>query len=121
MPKMIRLLTLEGATTKQGKMGSSSLLKKGTTKPKNALTVTYLCFAFDVPYATFKRWKLDAGVTAVVVPFNKGKSVLTNKNWASKLYNARRMFIKHSMALWHEKHPSKKNDAEGNKVRCVAI
>ncbi len=106
---------------KTGKDGKFVSAKKGTTKPKNALTVTYLCFAFDVPYATFKRWKLDAGVTAVVVPFNKGKSVLTDKSWASKLYNARRMYIKHSMALWHEKHPSKKYDAEGNKVRCFSI
>jgi hypothetical protein len=43
-------------TGKDGKFIS----KKGTDKPKNPLTVTYLCFAFDVPYATFKRWKSDA-------------------------------------------------------------
>ena len=102
---------------KTGKDGKFVSAKKRDNEAKKCVDVTYLCFAFDVPYATFKRWKLDAGVTAVVVPFNKGKSVLTNKNWASKLYNARRMFIKHSMALWHEKHPAKKNDAEGNKVR----
>jgi hypothetical protein len=40
---------------KTGKDGKFVSAKKGTVKPKNALTVTYLCFAFDVPYATFKR------------------------------------------------------------------
>ncbi len=48
---------------KTGKDGKFVKVKKGTVKPKNALTVTYLCFAFDVPYATFKRWKNDAFVT----------------------------------------------------------
>jgi hypothetical protein len=89
---------------------------KGTVKPKNALTVTYLCFAFDVPYATFKRWKIDARVTSKVVPVNKGKSVLTDKNWASKIYNVRRMFIMRAMAVWLNKHPAKKYDTAAKKV-----
>ncbi len=106
---------------KTGKDGKFVSAKKGTSKPKNVLTVTFLCFAFDVPYATFKRWKIDAGVTAVVVPYNKGKSILTDKNWASKLYNARRMFIIHSIAQWLEKHPAKKNDATAKKVYSLQI
>ena len=105
---------------KTGKDGKFVAAKNGSLKPKNALTVTYLCFALDVPYATFKRWKLDSGVSATVVPFNKGKCVLTDKTWASKLYNARRMFIKHSMSLWLEKHPAKKNDTVAKKV-CFFI
>ena len=32
--------------------------------PKNPLTVQYLCFAYDIPYPTFKRWKADAFQTA---------------------------------------------------------
>jgi hypothetical protein len=56
---------------KTGKDGKFIKVKKGTVKPKNALTVTYLCFAFDVPYATFKRWKNDAFVTQNHVPEHK--------------------------------------------------
>jgi hypothetical protein len=100
-------------TGKDGKFVSS---KKGKVKPKNALTVTYLCFAFDVPYATFKRWKNDAGISSIAVPFNKGKSVITDKNWASKIYNVRRMFIVHSMSMWLHKHPAKRYDTAAKKV-----
>jgi hypothetical protein len=38
-----------------GKDGRYVMKKNHTTKPKNPLTVTYLCFALDIPYATFKR------------------------------------------------------------------
>jgi hypothetical protein len=101
---------------KTGKDGKFISVKKGTVKPKNALTVTYLCFAFDVPYATFKRWKIDSGVSAKAVPVNKGKSVITDHNWASKIYNPRRMFVLHSMGIWLQKHPAKKHDTAGKKV-----
>ena len=102
-----------------GKDGKFVKSKKGTVKPKNALTVTYLCYAFDVPYATFKRWKLDAGLTTSIVPVNKGKSVITDKTWASQIYTARRMYISHSMAVWVDKHPARKHDVEGKKVGVV--
>jgi len=101
---------------KTGKDGKFIKVKKGTEKPKNALTVTYLCFAFNIPYATFKRWKNEAFVTNTHVPEHKGKSVLTDKAWASKIFNARRMFVDHSMAVWMSKHPGKKYDAEAKKV-----
>ncbi len=101
---------------KTGKDGKFVSAKKGTVKPKNALTVTYLCFAFDVPYATFKRWKLDSGVSVKIEPVNKGKSVLTDHEWASKIYNPRRMFIVHFMGIWLNQHPAKKNDTAGKKV-----
>ena len=104
---------------KTGKDGKFVKVKKGTVKPKNALTVTFLCFAFDVPYATFKRWKNDAFVTKTHVPEHKGKSVLTDKAWASKIFNARRMFVDHSMAIWMDKHPAKKYDSQAKKVLCV--
>jgi hypothetical protein len=106
----------EHRTGKDGKFVAS---KKGTVKPKNALTVTFLCYAFDVPYATFKRWKLDAGLTTTIVPVNKGKSVITDKMWASKIYTARRMFISHSLALWVQQHPARRHDVEGKKVGVV--
>jgi hypothetical protein len=61
---------------KTGKDGKFIRVKRGTVKPKNALTVTYLCFAFNVPYATFKRWKNDAFISKLQVPMNKGKHVL---------------------------------------------
>ena len=89
---------------------------KGTTKPKNALTVTYLCFAFDIPYATFKRWKVDAFVSKKFVPAHKGKSVVTDKKWASQIFNTRKMFVMHEMAAWLNKHPAQKNNTKGKTV-----
>ena len=99
-----------------GKDGKFVKAKHGTVKPKNPLTVTYLCFAFDIPYASFKRWKNDAFVSKTYVPEHKGKSVLTDKEWASKIYNARRMYISHTLAVWLEKNPTKKNDTNAKKV-----
>ena len=101
---------------KTGKDGKFVAVKKGTVKPKNALTVTYLCFAFDVPYATFKRWKIDAGITTKSDPVNKGKSVISDNNWASKIYNVRRMYIRNQMALWLQEHPAQKYDTTAKKV-----
>jgi hypothetical protein len=106
---------------KTGKDGKFVKVKKGTDKPKNALTVTYLCFAFDVPYATFKRWKVDAFAQKTHVPDHKGKSVLTDKPWATKVYNARRMYVDHSMSAWIAKHPGKKYDTQAKKVLCVVM
>jgi len=63
-----------------GKDGKFTKNKLASLKPKNPLTVTYLCFAFDIPYATFKRWKADAFVTKKFVPAHQGKSVITDKN-----------------------------------------
>jgi hypothetical protein len=93
-------------------------VKKGTVKPKNPLTIQYLCFAFDVPWSTFKRWKKnkEAFIDKVYVPAHKGKSVITDKPWAAQVFNARRMFITHSMTVWLAKHPAKKNDKEAKKV-----
>jgi hypothetical protein len=104
---------------KTGKDGKFVRTRKGTDKPTNPLTVTYLCYAFDVPYATFKRWKADAFVTKKFEPAHKGKSVLTDKAWAGQVFNARRMYVKHSMAVWLDKHPAKKYDVAAKKVHFV--
>jgi hypothetical protein len=95
---------------KTGKDGKFVKTQHGTPKPKNPLTVTYLCFAFDIPYASFKRWKNEAFVTNKQEPTHKGKSVLTDKVWATQIYDPRRMYIMHKLAAWLEKHPTKKND-----------
>jgi hypothetical protein len=81
-----------------GKDGRFTKKKNATTKPKNPLTVLYLCFAFAIPYATFKRWKKDAFVSKVYVPETKGKSVLTDKKLASQVFNPRRLYVAHT---WH--------------------
>jgi hypothetical protein len=54
-----------------GKDGRFTKKRNATTKPKNPLTVQYLCYAFDIHYATFKRWKKDAFVTKKYVPETK--------------------------------------------------
>jgi hypothetical protein len=104
---------------KTGKDGRF-IKKKGTEKPKNPLTATYLCFAFNVPYTTFKRWKSDAFVSKNFEPAHEGKSVLTDKNWASQVFNAQRMYVKHSMAFWLDKHQAKKHDTAAKKV-CIVL
>jgi hypothetical protein len=99
-----------------GKDGRFIQAKNSTCKPKNPLTVTYLCFAFSVPHATFKRWKADAFVTKKFVPAHKGKSVLTDKTWAAQIFNPRKMYVLHEMEAWLHKHPAKKDDTQGKKV-----
>jgi hypothetical protein len=101
---------------KTEKNGQFIKVKKGTVKPKNPLTVQYLCFAFNVPWSTFKRWKNEAFVDKVYIPAHKGNSVITDKIWTSQVFNARRMFIKHSMTVWLTKHPAMKNDKDAKKV-----
>ena len=101
---------------KTGKNGQFIKLKKGTVKPKNPLTVQYLCFAFNVPWSTFKRWKNEAFVDKVYIPAHEGKSVISDKPWASQVFNARRMFISHSMTVWLTKHPTMKKDKDAKKV-----
>jgi hypothetical protein len=101
---------------KIGKYGKFVKVKEGTVKPKNPLTIQYLCFAFDVPWSTFKLWKNEAFVEKVYVQAHKGKSVITDKPWAAQVFNARRMFITHSMTVWLAKHPAKKNDKVAKKV-----
>ena len=92
-----------------GKDGRFVVSKKNATnKSKNPLTVTYLCFALDIPYPTFKRWKKDAFISKVYVPETKGKSVLTDKKLATQVYNPRKMYVTHQMAVWLDKHPAKK-------------
>jgi hypothetical protein len=99
-----------------GKDGKFVQKKNASLKPKNPLTVTYLCFAFNIPYATFKRWKADAFVTKKFVPEHKGKSVLTDKKWAGQIYNPRKMFIINEMEKWLNKHPAKKYDTKAKKI-----
>jgi hypothetical protein len=88
---------------------------------KNPLTVTYLCYAFGVPYATFKRWKVDGFASRKQVAVNKGKSILTDPKWAQAIANPRRMYVMHSLAIWVEKHPSKKHDAKAKKVNLLML
>jgi hypothetical protein len=78
--------------------------------------VTYLFFAFGVPYATFKRWKADAFATKKYVSAHKGKTVVTDKEWAAQIFNPLKMYVRHEMEVWLEKHPAKKDDTKGKKV-----
>ncbi len=99
-----------------GKDGRFMKKKSGCSKPKNPLTVQSLCVAFAIPYATFKRWKAEAFVSKKFVPAHKGRSVLTDKKWASQIFNTRKIYLNHEMEVWLAKHPSKKHDAKGKKV-----
>ncbi len=108
-----------------GKDGRFMKKKNASTKLKNPLTIQCLCYAFAIPYATFKRWKIESFESKTIVPAHKGKSVLTDKKWASQIFNTRRMYVQHEMELWLAKHPSKKYDSAGKKVhlqmKCLSI
>ena len=83
--------------------------------PKNPLTVQYLCFAYDIPYPTFKRWKADAFQTAEKHVPHKGKTVLTSLTLATQVFNPRRMYVDHHMAQWLIKNPHRKYDPVAKK------
>jgi hypothetical protein len=80
------------------------------------LTALYLCHAYNVPYATFKRWKAEAFAQKKFVPVNKGKSVMLDKKWASYVYNPKRMYVDTQMAIWLSQLSTRKYDTEGEKV-----
>ncbi len=94
---------------------------KGKSIPKNPLTVMYLIHAYDIPYATFKRWKADSFASLTHEPEHKGKSIITDKKWATQIFNPRRMFMEHKMAVWLLKHPSKKYDSKAKKVKSEPL
>ena len=100
-----------------GKDGRFEKISKGVVSiPKNPLTVQFLCHAYAVLYPTFKRWKQDAFQTKGCVPIHKGKTVLTCPKLAAQVYNARRMYCDHNMAVWLQKYPHRKYDSIGKKV-----
>jgi hypothetical protein len=104
------------AHVKSAKDGQFTSDRKGAFIPKNPLTALYLCYAYDVPYATFKRWKNEAFVTTPFVPDNKGKSVICDKKWASAIFNAKKMYVDTQMELWMNHLSTRKHDKEGKKV-----
>jgi hypothetical protein len=95
--------------------------RRGNFVPKNPLTALYLCHAYNVPYATFKRWKAEAGTQIKFVPVNKGKSVILDKKWASCVYNPKRMYVDTQMAIWLGQMSTRKYDTEGKKVGDYVI
>ncbi len=90
--------------------------KNNSNIPKNPLTVQYLCHAYAIPYATFKRWKADACVSKPFEPDHKGKTVITCNKWATQIYNGRRMYWEHHMAIWITKNPHRKYVSQAKKV-----
>ncbi len=108
-------LNSEGKDGRYEKVSQSAVVV-----PKNPLTVQYLCHAYDVPYPTFKRWKADAFQTKVFVQPHKGKTVLTCPLLATQVYNVRRIYCDHQMAVWLHKNPHRKYDSIGKKI-CVLL
>jgi hypothetical protein len=104
------------AHLKSAKSGKFKTDRRGEFVPKNPLTALYLCHAYNVPYATFKRWKTEAFAHRKFVPVNKGKSVIVDKQWATYVYNPKRMYVDTQMAIWLSKLSTRKYDTEGKKV-----
>lgn len=106
---------------KSKKDGRFKMTRRGEFVPKNPLTALYLCHAYNVPYATFKRWKSEAFVTKAFVPAHKGKSIITDKKWAKQIYNAKRMYVDTQMAVWLSALSTRKYDTAGKKVRIAVF
>jgi hypothetical protein len=104
------------AHLRSAKIGKFKTDRRGKFVPKNPLTALYLCHAYNVPYATFKRWKSEAFVNQKFVPVNKRKSVILDKKWASYVYNLKRMYVDTQMAIWISKLSTRKYDTEAKKV-----
>ena len=60
--------------------------------------------------------KTEAFVHKKFVPANKGKSVVVDKQWASFVYNTKRMYVDTQMAIWLSKLSTRKYDKEGERV-----
>jgi hypothetical protein len=61
-------------------------------------------------------FRANSFVSEKHVPEHKGKSVITDKKWATQIFNPRRIHLEHKMAVWLVKHPSKKYDSKAKKV-----
>ncbi len=73
---------------------------KNVDVPKNHLSLAYLLHAYGVSQSTFKRLRLRGGEPlAKQVPHNKGKSVVTDKTYASTVYTPRYFFWSSQTAM----------------------
>jgi hypothetical protein len=118
-----RILIHVEATIRSAKMDVSSKVSRGPTSPKTHLqSVIHLCYAFGVSYATFKRWKSDAFVSKKKVAVNKGKSILTDQNWAQWMYckSQKNVCVAFSGKLGAQA-PIQKNDAKAKKVQLLIL
>ena len=71
--------------------------------PKNIVTVQYLVWAYAVPYQTFMRWKRDGFSSKKKDTYHKGKSVVTDSEYARQIYTAQRMYVSSAMDIWKAK------------------
>jgi hypothetical protein len=88
---------------KEGKF----IVNKNVDVPKNHLSLAYLLHAYGVSQSTFKRLRQRGGESLPIqqVPHNKGKSVVTDKDYASTVYTPRYFFVNSQMKKWLLKNP----------------
>jgi hypothetical protein len=74
--------------------------------PKNHLSLTYLLHAYDCNASTFKRLRLRGGEPLEKqVPYNKGKTVLNDTDFASTVYTPTYFYVKAEMKIWMKQNP----------------
>jgi hypothetical protein len=71
--------------------------------PKNIVTVQYLVWAYAVPYQKSMRWKRDDFISKKKGTYHKGKSVVTDSEYARQIYTAQRMFVTSAIDIWKAK------------------
>jgi hypothetical protein len=83
------------------------IVNKNVDVPKNHLSLAYLLHAYGVSQSTFKRLRQRGGESLPVqVPHNKGKSVMTDKDYASTVHTPNEIFFRQQS---NEKMASKKS------------
>ncbi len=74
--------------------------------PKNHLSLTYLLYAYDCNASTFKRLRVRGGEPLQTqVPYNKGKTVLSDNDFASTVYTPQYFYVKAEMIIWIKANP----------------
>jgi hypothetical protein len=96
------------------------IVNKNVDVPKNHLSLTYLLHAYGVSQSTFKRLRQRGGETAPVqVPHNKGKSVVTDKDYASTVYTPRYFFVNSQMKKWVLNNPEATSKRKANRRKWL--
>jgi hypothetical protein len=78
---------------------------KNVDVPKNHLTLAYLLHAYGMDQSTFKRLRLRGGEALTKqVPHNKGRSIVSDQQYAATIFTPRYFFVQSQMKKWTAKN-----------------
>ncbi len=95
----------------------SSLQKIKNPVPENVLTASFLRYAYGVKKETFRRWMGQGAKFPERVPVNKGKSIITDAEFAKSFFTPKRLFMQHEMEQYMLTEGKQGSREEKNKHR----